>query len=40
LFVFITAPVSANLMAQAALHLKIHSKAALPKTIVPEREGN
>lgn len=40
LFVFITAPVSANLMAQAALHLKIHSKAALPKTIVPEREGD
>ena len=33
LFVFITAPVSANLMAQAALHLRVRSKAALPKDI-------
>ena len=31
LFVFITAPVSANLMAQAALHLKLPSRARLPK---------
>jgi multicomponent K+:H+ antiporter subunit G len=31
LFVFITAPVSANIMAQAALHLKLPSKAAIPK---------
>jgi multicomponent K+:H+ antiporter subunit G len=38
LFVFVTAPVSANLMAQAALHLKVQSKAPLPKAIVPERE--
>lgn len=30
LFVFITAPVSANLMAQAALHLKLPSRARLP----------
>ena len=29
LFVFITAPVSANLMAQAGLHLKLPSKAPL-----------
>ena len=27
LFVFVTAPVSANLMAQAALHLKVRSRA-------------
>jgi multicomponent K+:H+ antiporter subunit G len=37
LFVFVTAPVSANLMAQAALHLKIKSLAATPKDAVPER---
>ena len=30
LFVFITAPVSANLLAQAALHLRVRSKAPLP----------
>lgn len=32
LFVFVTAPVSANLMAQAALHLRVPSKAPLPVT--------
>jgi multicomponent K+:H+ antiporter subunit G len=37
LFVFVTAPVSANLMAQAALHLKIKSLAPTPKDAVPER---
>jgi multicomponent K+:H+ antiporter subunit G len=37
LFVFVTAPVSANLMAQAALHLKLHSKAPVPRDVVPER---
>lgn len=37
LFVFVTAPVSANLMAQAALHLKLHSRAPLPRDTVPER---
>jgi multicomponent K+:H+ antiporter subunit G len=37
LFVFVTAPVSANLMAQAALHLKVHSKAPVPRDTVPER---
>lgn len=37
LFVFITAPVSANLLAQAALHLKLRSKAPLPPDVVPER---
>ena len=30
LFVFVTAPVSANLMAQAALHLKLRSQATAP----------
>lgn len=30
LFVFMTAPVSANLMSQAALHLNAHSKAPVP----------
>lgn len=35
LFVFVTAPVSANLMAQAALHLKVRSKAALPNQVNP-----
>lgn len=37
LFVFVTAPVSANLMAQAALHLQLRSKAPLPEDAVPER---
>ena len=35
LFVFVTAPVSANLLAQAALHLKVRSKAVLPNKIDP-----
>lgn len=37
LFVFVTAPVSANLMAQAALHLRISGKAPEPVDAVPER---
>lgn len=37
LFVFVTAPVSANLMAQAALHLKVRSQAQVPAQAVPER---
>lgn len=37
LFVFVTAPVSANLMAQAALHLRVASLAPAPKDAVPER---
>ena len=37
LFVFVTAPVSANLMAQAALHLQLRSKAPVPEDAVPER---
>lgn len=37
LFVFVTAPVSANLMAQAALHLALPTKADLPPGVVPER---
>jgi len=31
LFLFITAPVSAHLLAKAALHLKLHSEATLPE---------
>lgn len=38
LFVFVTAPVSANLMAQAALHLKLASRAPVPRDAVPERQ--
>lgn len=30
LFMFITAPVSANLLAQAALHLRVRSQAKVP----------
>lgn len=37
LFVFVTAPVSANLMAQAALHLRVPTKAPPPDDAVPER---
>ncbi|MDZ4131014.1 MAG: Na+/H+ antiporter subunit G [Hydrogenophaga sp.] len=37
LFVFVTAPVSANLMAQAALHHKLASRAPVPRDAVPER---
>lgn len=33
LFLFITAPVSANLLAQAALHLRVHSKAPPPQDL-------
>ena len=36
LFVFVTAPVSANLMAQAALHLRVASRVPAPKDAVPE----
>ena len=37
LFVFVTAPVSANMLAQAALHLRVPGKAAVPEDAVPER---
>ena len=37
LFVFVTAPVSANLMAQAARHLNLASRARVPDGAVPER---
>lgn len=37
LFVFVTAPVSANLLAQAALHLNLPSRARQPEALVPER---
>jgi multicomponent K+:H+ antiporter subunit G len=38
LFVFVTAPVSANLLAQAALHLRVASLAPAPEDAVPERQ--
>jgi multicomponent K+:H+ antiporter subunit G len=38
LFVFVTAPVSANLMAQAALHLSLPSHAPAPEDAVPDRQ--
>ena len=37
LFVFLTAPVSANMMAQAALHLRLSGRAMPPEDAVPER---
>lgn len=40
LFVFVTAPVSANMMAQAALHLLIPVKVAPPDDAVPERRSS
>lgn len=36
LFVFVTAPVSANLLAQAALHLRLPSRAPEPEGLAPE----
>jgi len=33
----VTAPVSANLMAQAALHLKVRSRAPLPPAVDPHQ---
>ncbi|MEO5658838.1 MAG: Na+/H+ antiporter subunit G [Polaromonas sp.] len=40
LFVFVTAPVSANMMAQAALHLLVPTKPAPPDDAVPERRSS
>jgi len=37
LFVFVTAPVSANVLAQAALHLGLPSKAPVPPGVVPDQ---
>jgi multicomponent K+:H+ antiporter subunit G len=39
LFVFVTAPVSASMLAQAALHLRLPGKAAPPEDAVPERHA-
>lgn len=36
LFLFITAPVAANLMAQAALHLRLPSQAPVPPSVRPD----
>jgi multicomponent K+:H+ antiporter subunit G len=33
MFLFITAPVSAHLLAKAAMHLRLHSKASLPGAV-------
>ncbi|MFY7905040.1 MAG: Na+/H+ antiporter subunit G [Burkholderiaceae bacterium] len=38
LFVFVTAPVSANLLAQAALHLKATSRAKMPTGVQPHAD--
>ena len=40
LFVFLTAPVSANLLAQAAMHLELPSSAPVPEHAVPERSAD
>lgn len=40
LFVFVTAPVSASLMAQAALHMRLSSGAPVPRDAVPERRAH
>jgi multicomponent K+:H+ antiporter subunit G len=40
LFVFVTAPVSANLLAQAALHLRVPVKVPAPEDAVPERRSS
>lgn len=37
LFLFITAPVSANLMAKAALHLRVPSKAPVPEVLLADK---
>lgn len=37
LFVFVTAPVSAQVLAQAGLHLGLLSRAKLPPGVAPER---
>lgn len=39
LFVFVTAPVSANMMAQAALHLRVPVRVPPPGGAVPERDA-
>ena len=38
LFLFVTAPVSANLMAQAALHLRVRSTAPVPEDLDRRQE--
>jgi multicomponent K+:H+ antiporter subunit G len=40
LFVFVTAPVSANLLSRAALHLGLPSRAETPSDAVPERRSH
>ncbi len=40
LFVFVTAPVSANLMAQAGLHLRVPTRPPAPEGAVPERRAD
>ena len=38
LFVFVAAPVSAHLMAQAALHLGVQTRAPAPEGVAPGRK--
>ncbi|MCU0841555.1 MAG: Na+/H+ antiporter subunit G [Thiobacillaceae bacterium] len=40
LFLFITAPVSAHLLAKAALHLRLASLAPAPEEEAPARQGD
>ncbi|MBN2885476.1 MAG: Na+/H+ antiporter subunit G, partial [Chromatiaceae bacterium] len=40
LFLFITAPVSAHLLAKAALHLRLASRAPVPERVEREDEGS
>ncbi|MBX3617383.1 Na+/H+ antiporter subunit G [Nitrosomonas sp.] len=40
LFLFITAPVSAHLLAKAALHLDLHSRAKTPVKSTQQEKGN
>jgi multicomponent K+:H+ antiporter subunit G len=40
LFVFVTAPVSANVLAKAALHLRVRSRAPLPPDARQEETGD
>lgn len=39
LFLFITAPISAHLLAKAALHLRLYSLAAVPEEEAPQKSG-
>ena len=40
LFLFMTAPISAHLLAKAALHLKLDSLAVVPEGVLQESDGS